>query len=204
MLTSSPQTHRIVIISFLNSTVNMVFRHSFSRWIRKKIKTLWKTEGKLLLYFFLYIHLTLSQSFILLTLVCFSQSPKFPNLGWSVDELGISIIALKPISDKSSSSLLIAVCSELSKKISTIFRKYSLDILLVAIIDSNGIASNALKCVKRITQRWVSVSTLSITPGFHKPSLPCLHITFWPMARVLWKNELILFDFRTKNCCFYS
>jgi len=57
--------------------------------------------------------------------------------------------------------------------------------LLVVTIDSNGIASKALKWVKRITQRWLSFSTLSITPGFHKPSVPCLHTTFWPAESVL-------------------
>jgi len=51
-----------------------------------------------------------------LTLVCFSQSPKFPNLGWWVDELGISAIELEVSLTIFSSSLLASVCSDVSKE----------------------------------------------------------------------------------------
>ena len=59
----------------------------------------------------------------------------------------------------------------------------------MVISDVNGMASRALKWVKRTTQRLLSASTLSTTPGFHKPSLPCWQITVWPAARALNEHK---------------
>jgi hypothetical protein len=68
---------------------------------------------------------------MLLTLVCFSQSPKFPNLGWSDDELGISVIALEISSMRFSSSLLVSICSEVSKEKEMIYIEYSINVFYV-------------------------------------------------------------------------